>query len=206
MLVLENDLKRKVMLFLLRFKDLQPGNGVFLARNSAFKNKKTILGAGTRINGPITVKGSGEFSTGKFCALGDHIDVITSNHDMNGVNLQFDLQRKIAGKATISLKRNVVIGNNVWVGNRAIILPGVNIGDGAVIGAGALINKDVPSYSIVGGNPARLIRSRFSVEIISILQKIEWWNWDLNRMKKNIEFFEMDIAATEPEKLKKYIN
>jgi hypothetical protein len=72
---------------------------------------------------------------------------------------------------------DIVIGNDVWLGTRLLILSGVTIGDGAVIGAGSVVTNDVPPYAIVGGNPARVLRLRFSEDIIGRLLKLHWWNW-----------------------------
>lgn len=69
------------------------------------------------------------------------------------------------------------IGNDVWIGRSAIILSGVKVGDGAVVGAGSVVTKDVPSYAIVAGNPAKLIRFRFEATVIHELEKIMWWNF-----------------------------
>lgn len=82
-------------------------------------------------------------------------------------------------------KGDVIIGNDVWIGKDATILSGVNIGDGAVVAAKSLVVKDVPPYSIVGGNPAKLIRKRFDDDIIKQLLKIQWWNWPMTKIKKN---------------------
>ena len=79
-------------------------------------------------------------------------------------------QHKISGKKT-------TIGNDVWIGRRVIIMMGVKIGDGAVIGAGAVVTKDVLPYSVVGGIPAKLIKFRFSLDIIAELEKIKWWEY-----------------------------
>lgn len=79
-----------------------------------------------------------------------------------------------------------MIGNDVWIGYEAIIFAGVTIGDGAIIGSRAVVTKDVPPYGIVGGVPAKLIRKRFSEEIISTLLEIRWWNWSRERIIKNI--------------------
>lgn len=72
---------------------------------------------------------------------------------------------------------DTVIGNDVWIGAEAIIMPGVRIGDGAVIGTRALVTRDVASYAIVGGNPARTIRKRFDERLIALLQEMQWWDW-----------------------------
>lgn len=86
----------------------------------------------------------------------------------------------------ISSNGNIVIGNDVWIGANAVILPGVTVSNGAVIGAGAVVTKDVPPYAIVGGVPARIIRYRFSKEEIEILLSAKWWDWDIEKIKKNV--------------------
>lgn len=70
-----------------------------------------------------------------------------------------------------------VIGNDVWIGYGAMVLNGVSIGDGAVVAAGSMVTKDVPPYSIVGGNPARIIKMRFSEELVEQLLRIKWWEY-----------------------------
>lgn len=83
----------------------------------------------------------------------------------------------------------VEIGNDVWIGANVAVMPGVKIGDGAILAAGAVITHDVPPYAIVGGVPARLIRKRFSDDIISKMLEIAWWNWTPGEIDANIEFF-----------------
>jgi len=85
--------------------------------------------------------------------------------------------------------RPIEIGNDVWIGANAIILPGITIGDGAVVAAGAVVAKDVDSYSIVAGVPAKTIRYRFSDEEIRNLLKIRWWNWEIDDILRNLEAF-----------------
>lgn len=87
----------------------------------------------------------------------------------------------------------VVIGNDVWIGANAVIMPGVKIGDGAIVGANAVVTKDVDSYAVVGGVPARVIKYRFSKDRIAALEEIKWWNWDLDTILNNIEaFYDVD--------------
>ena len=78
----------------------------------------------------------------------------------------------------------VTIANDVWIGRSAIIMPGVHIADGAIVGSGAVVTKDVPPYAIVGGNPAKLIRYRFSEDIIAKLLAIRWWEWTDEKIKQ----------------------
>ena len=72
---------------------------------------------------------------------------------------------------------DTVIGNDVWIGSEAIIMPGVSIGDGAVIGTRSVVTRDVAPYAIVGGNPAKFIRSRFEEGIVQLLLEMRWWDW-----------------------------
>ncbi|MDD2205800.1 MAG: type B chloramphenicol O-acetyltransferase [Aminobacterium sp.] len=81
---------------------------------------------------------------------------------------------------------DTVIGSDVWIGSEAMIMPGVKIGHGAVIGSRALVTKDVTPYSIVGGNPARFIRKRFSDEEVTMLLEMTWWEWPLEQIKENM--------------------
>ncbi len=93
-------------------------------------------------------------------------------------------------------KHSIRIGNDVWLGQNVTILPGVTIGDGAVIGACAVVTKDVEPYTIVGGNPASVIRKRFSDEVIEQLLQIAWWNWPEEKIRENVE-----ILTDDPEEL-----
>jgi len=83
-------------------------------------------------------------------------------------------------------KGSTIVGNDVWIGAEAMILAGVKIGNGAVIGARSLVTKDVEPYTIVGGNPARVIKKRFEDKTIEILQEIKWWDWPIEIIKENI--------------------
>lgn len=71
----------------------------------------------------------------------------------------------------------VIVGHDVWIGHGAIVLPGRRIGTGAVVGAGSVVTKDIPAYAIAVGNPARVIRQRFELDIAAGMQALAWWNW-----------------------------
>lgn len=92
-------------------------------------------------------------------------------------------------KSPLRKNTSVYIGNDVWIGANVCILPGVKIGDGAIVAAGAVVTKDVPPYAIVGGVPAKVIKYRFEKEIIDLFLKIKWWDWSLDKIEDNIEFF-----------------
>ena len=86
-------------------------------------------------------------------------------------------------------KCEVVIGNDVWIGEDVVITKGVNIGNGAIIAAKSVVNKNVPPYSIVAGNPAKVKKTRFDDRIITILEKIRWWDWSLEKIEENYKIF-----------------
>lgn len=82
-----------------------------------------------------------------------------------------------------------IIGNDVWIGSNVIIPGGIQIGSGAIIAAGSVVVKEVPPYAVVGGNPAKIIRYRFSEEQIEVLLEAEWWNWPIEKIIKNVTIF-----------------
>jgi virginiamycin A acetyltransferase len=92
-------------------------------------------------------------------------------------------------------KEGITVGNDVWIARGAIILPAVTIGDGAVVGAGAVVTKDVPAYAVVAGNPAKIIRYRYTQEQIDALLKIAWWNWGEQKINDNIDDFFLGVDA-----------
>ncbi|MEI9427894.1 DapH/DapD/GlmU-related protein [Mesorhizobium sp. Cs1299R1N3] len=80
----------------------------------------------------------------------------------------------------------VTIGNDVWVGHGAVILPGIAIGNGAVIGANAVVTRDVPSYTIVAGVPAKPVRLRFAPEIAARIEALAWWDWPVEKLARAV--------------------
>src|SRR5690606_20743654 len=91
---------------------------------------------------------------------------------------------------------DTVIGNDVWIGYGAVIMPGVTIGDGAIIAAQSVVVGDVPAYSIYGGNPARLLRKRFTDADTKLLMEIRWWDWPVDKITRNLRaLMRADVAA-----------
>ena len=131
---------------------------------------------------------------GKFCMIASDVQFIMNgaNHLTNAISsYPFAIfgqgwSEAMAGK-DYPLKGDTVIGNDVWLGYRAAIMPGITIGDGAIIGAYAVVTKDVPPYTIVGGNPATTVRKRFSDEDIQRLLNICWWEWPIEKISRHVQ-------------------
>ncbi|SMP38139.1 virginiamycin A acetyltransferase [Desulfonatronum zhilinae] len=140
---------------------------------------------------------------GKFCALASGVKFI-----MNGAN------HKLSGFSTYPFqifgngwdtgpdrddqpyKGDTVVGNDVWIGYDSLVMPGVQIGNGAIIAARSVVASDVPAYTVVGGNPARQIRRRFSPEVVAELEAIAWWDWPVEQITKHLTIIvSADIEA-----------
>ena len=130
---------------------------------------------------------------GKFCMIASNVTFI-----MNGAN---HLSKSISsypfavfgngweqamdGKGYPS-KGDTIIGNDVWIGYGVTIMPGVEIGDGAIIASKSVVAKDVPPYTIVGGNPAQEIRKRFDEETTEKLLEMQWWDWSIEKISEHV--------------------
>ena len=130
---------------------------------------------------------------GKFCQIAAGVEFVMNgaNHQMNAVSTFpfFTLEGWNASapqKSDMPLKGDTVIGNDVWIGQNATIMPGVHIGDGAIIGTNSLVSKDVEPYTIVAGNPIRVIRKRFDDELIDLLERFKWWDKSIEEINNLI--------------------
>lgn len=129
---------------------------------------------------------------GKFCQIASGVRFIMngSNHAMNGFSTYpfkvFGGEWAEKDPMKVFSKGDTIIGNDVWIGNSATIMQGIKIGDGAIIGTNSLVTKDVEPYTIVGGNPAQVIRKRFDDETIALLLALRWWDWDVKKITDNL--------------------
>jgi phosphonate metabolism protein (transferase hexapeptide repeat family) len=142
---------------------------------------------------------------GKFCSIAAMTRINPGNHPMQRATQAHFTYRASAyfpGESDDAeffewrRAHHINIGHDVWIGHGAIVLPGRNIGTGAVIAAGAIVTKDVPSYTIVAGNPARTIKRRFSETVASRLVGLAWWNWDHEALRDALpDFRKLTIEA-----------
>ena len=130
---------------------------------------------------------------GKFCQIAAGVEFVMNgaNHQMNAATtypfyIFGTWEQNAPAQSDLPLKGDTVIGNDVWIGQNVTILPGVHIGDGAIIGACAVVASDVAPYTIVAGNPAKLIRKRFDDELTALLLKFKWWDKSIDEINSFI--------------------
>ena len=128
---------------------------------------------------------------GNFCSIAINVNIyLGGNHRTDWVttypfgHLHKNVFNQFDGIGLPSTKGNVIIGNDVWIGQNVTIMSGVTIGDGVVIANNSHVVKDAAPYSLIGGNPAKLIKYRFSEEQIEKLLEIKWWYWDESKINR----------------------
>ncbi|KZN34580.1 Vat [Pseudoalteromonas luteoviolacea S2607] len=132
---------------------------------------------------------------GKFCAIATGVKFIMNgaNHKMSGFSTYpFYIFGKGWEKAMpkdgeLPFKGDTEIGHDVWIGYESTVMAGVKIGSGAIVASKSVVTQDVPPYSVVGGNPAKVIRMRFEQPVIDELLNIAWWNWTADKITENLD-------------------
>ena len=140
---------------------------------------------------------------GKFCAIASGVKFIMNggNHETKPISsFPFEIfgngWERIADKVSYPMKGDTVVENDVWIGTEAVLMPGVRVGNGAVVATKAVVTKDVPDYAIVAGNPAVVVKMRFSDAEIQQLLRIAWWNWDVEKITRNLHLIHAaDVEA-----------
>lgn len=138
---------------------------------------------------PYLYQGAPEkLKIGKFCQIAKGVQFITAtaNHPMTGISSYpfaiFDPPRFGSYRASLPRGDDTIIGNDCWIGREAMLMPGATLGNGVIVGARALVSGHVPDYSIVAGNPAKIIRKRFSDDEIAMLLQLAWWDWEPDKI------------------------
>lgn len=138
---------------------------------------------------------------GSFCSVSNNVHIGGAAHPMEFVSTSpvFLSHGRTSVKKKFSshdyLPKNITtIGNDVWIGSGVFIKAGIKIGHGSVVGMGSVVMKDVPDYAIVAGNPAKIIRMRFSNQLIEQFLELAWWNWDDFKLLKYGVYFNDPVA------------
>lgn len=168
------------------------------------KAKRASIGAYTYIAAHTEIENA---QIGKFCSIADHCRIGMGAHTLKCLSSSPLFTQKCNGCQVMWTKTNVgdkpleknivVIGNDVWIGSHVLINGDVKVGNGAVIGAGAVVVKDVPPYAVVGGVPAKVIRYRFTEDVIFQLERLQWWNLPEAVLKANIGVFQKEDLCLE---------
>ncbi len=131
---------------------------------------------------------------GKFCAIARGVKFIMNgaNHKTSGISTYpFQIfgsgwEKVMPGPGDLPNKGDTVIGNDVWIGYDVLVMPGVRIGDGAIISSRSVVVRDVPPYTVAGGNPATALKQRFSEDVVADLQAIAWWDWPIEEITQHL--------------------
>lgn len=141
---------------------------------------------------------------GSFCSISDHVFIGGAEHPIDWIstspvfqNTRHSGPTKRFAKFNLPKSKKTIIGHDVWIGHGVTIKQGVVIGNGAVIGSNALVTKDVPSYAIVGGVPAKVIKYRFSSEVIDRLEQIAWWSLPDDKISEMVDLFHIGNPSIE---------
>ena len=177
---------------------------------------KVTLGAGCRVyksylSGPITIGRytslSGPntdlwakinpISIGNFCSIARNVTMQEYNHNPKKISTYFmgkNVFSEVWKDEQIS-KAGIEVGHDVWIGTHCVLLSGAKIGNGAIIAANSVVTGEIPAYAIAAGSPAKVIKYRFSEEMISSLNALGWWHWPMEKIQGNKQLFENDFNA-----------
>ncbi len=139
----------------------------------------------------------GQISIGKYCQIGAYVAIHGTNHPITHPSIYINYRFFSGELSKYKTSKPVKIGNDVWIGHGAIVLSGITIGDGCIIGAGSVVTRDVEPYSVVAGNPAKLLRKRFSDGIISELLELKWWDKTPDELRNMSKFFHTDLSMVQ---------
>lgn len=161
----------------------------------------SVLGDHTYVQASAIVS---DAEIGKFCSIAMGVSIGVPQHALSSVSshpafylLNTPLAKRYSDRDMFATSKRTFIGHDVWIGQNAIIMNGLQVGVGAVIGAGAVVTRDVPSYAVVGGVPAQIIRYRFDEKVRNDLLESQWWELSEKWMEANYLLFQDPIKLLE---------
>lgn len=196
-------LKKSISWFSFWDKQTELSDLVYLGFSARLHNCK--VGKYTRIKPGCVLK---NVVIGNYCSFANDVMVGLGQHptnliSTNSIFYKSGITSRFARHIEFQEEKVTYIGNDVWIGNGAVIMDGVSIGDGAVIGARAVVTKDIPAYAIVGGIPAKVIKYRFSSDVIEALAKARWWDLPDDIIEGKLSLFtKADLSVADIETLK----
>lgn len=177
-----------------KWRKRNPHNTTFLSNVESLDYVKVGNGTYGEINAFISNRKQ-KLIIGNYCSIANNVTFIVSGEHNLSTLSTFPFEAQTFGCSLIAgSKGDIIIEDDVWIGMNSTILSGIKIGQGAVIAAGSVVTKDVPPYSIVAGNPAKIIKYRFSNNIIEKLINIDYNKLNQNFIKNNRKLFLMDIT------------
>ena len=177
--------------------------GAHTNTKAAYKNYS--IGDYTYGDPVVLGRWGGNLKVGKFCSIADNVVIMLGgNHRSDWITTYpfTNIYDKEFGhiKGSPEQSSDTVIGSDVWICRGVLILPGVVIGDGSVIGARTVVSKNVEPYSVFVGSPGRVVKKRFSPDLIEKLLEIKWWNWNIEKIKENVHLLCSDNLSAFVEK------
>lgn len=169
----------------------QVGEGTFI--ENAYIYGMVNVGRFVSISGPGTIihREINDIRIGSFTSIAPNVSIHEFNHNMrlpSTYAMNFNIFKESNQNDFIS-KGSVLIEEDVWIGANVSILSGVSVGRGSVIGAGSVVTSNIPRYSVAVGNPCRVIKKRFSEDVIQDLENMKWWKWSYEDILRNKKYF-----------------
>lgn len=196
-------LKKKIELLLLRKKwRKNNSHNTTIAKNHF---NQEMVSVGNKTYGEITVythNNDNHLYIGHYCSIGPNVQfVLSADHRLDTIST-FPFEVKVLGKVKEGVsKGDIIVKDDVWIGASAIILSGVTIGQGAVVAAGAVVTKDIPPYAVVTGVPAKVIKYRFSEEVIEKLMNLDYSKLSSDMIRENVEKLYIPIDESNVDEL-----
>lgn len=197
--------KIKISKFKNQWRSLNVDNSTIAGR--LFDLTQVKVGKGTYgVIDPEINSNSNILSIGNYCSIADEVKFLLSSEHNVKLTSSYPFKTMVINAGSEATgKGDIILEDDVWVGYRAMILSGVRIGQGAVVAAGAVVTKDVPPYAIVGGMPAKIIKYRFSPEVIAQLLKLDYSKLTDNMIRERIDDLYTSLDGKSPEEVEKLL-